>query len=208
MTYELWDVSGNEVVLNNTEDKNWWIKYGTAGETDFLAFCQAKGILLGLADNPARESGKKYLPEFVQGDHTVDLKGQGTPFFKSTDYGVPARYAVTLNVRDVEDVRTKYKDCDIVFWVKWVAVKIQFFWTDKKTGQEKKSVPKAVDPLHGVWRIKPADMFNLVEEAEKMGRCHSYQKRPADGANAPESYVLDVRDMENLWLETGVNPLS
>ena len=198
MAYRMWDATGTEVSLTNTEDKQWWIKFGTAGEGNFLTMCREKGILEGLADNPAREKGPKYLPEFTYAGHLLDLKGQGTPFFSSSRYGIPARYAVTLNARDVVDVKDKYPDCDIVFWINWVAVKYQ----------QSNSPSIAVDPLHGVWRITPATMFPLVAEAKEHGRLHQYQRRYQGGPNAPESYVLDVRQMENLWLDPANKPLE
>jgi len=82
--YRLFDADDREVVLHNTEDKDWWLKEGEVREREFLQLCEEKNILKGIMPNPQR-TGKwnKALPEFSYQSTLLDLKDHRIPFFEA-----------------------------------------------------------------------------------------------------------------------------
>ena len=210
LTKQFFDLEGNEVKLHDTEDKDWWLAFGESKERAFLEFCKKKDLLQGIAPNPEREEkGRKGAPEFIyQGCH-LDLKVQRQPFFESQKrFGIPPRYAVTLNWRDVNDVRVKYPECLVVYWVSWAAVQY-VKKQERKTMPPRTIVEIAIDPLHGVWQMEPSLMFQLEDDAIKKGNHHWYTRRFGDKkGNAPSSYVIDIRQLELVWFDKSVPPLE
>lgn len=196
---EFFSADGSSVTPHDPEDKRWWIDRGTELEAEFLALCQRVGILDGIRENPERAKGgmSLVLPEFVyRGDH-LDLKMQSQPFFMAGElFGVHPRYAVTLNWQDVADVSTKYPRCNFAIWVRWESTAYQ------RPNAEQRIT---VGALHGVWWIDPTQLRQLISAAHQQGRRHWYQRRRTDDSgNAKSSYVLDVRDLELLWIDPAV----
>ena len=159
----------------NTEDKSKWIDWGVAKESTFLWLCEQYNILQGIK----KSSGPVYLPEFVYEDRYLDLKTVRTPFFLSQQkFNIDPNFAVTLNKQDVLDCTIKYPECQIVFWVNW-----------KATTNFGVSVKKQ----QGVWFLSYERMEKMISDSP----LHKYQNRIHDSnGNAKDSYVLDLRHME------------
>lgn len=165
--------------MPDTEDKDYWLRHGGLAEDAFLDFCSSKGVLLSLARNPGNRA-TPWLPEFVLGERVCDLKRQAIPFFSAGRYGLDPRTTVTLNVRDVDDIERKYPDCVVLFWVNW-----HIRHARTRTGEV-----IVVRPLHGVWQASSRQVIQMASEAP----VHAYQRRQPGGRNAPESYLLNLRD--------------
>ena len=210
MDKRFFKADGTELQLHNTEDKDWWLRWGEDKEKAFRQFCNEKGVLPGLAFNPEREGGKnKGAPEFVWHNQYLDVKVQNQPFFESVKrFKIPPRYAITLNWRDVRDVREKYPGCLIVYWVNWVSVKY-LKTMPRKTKSPREVENISIEPLHGIWEINPTKLFQIEEKAIKAGNLHWYARRYGDTrGNAKSSYVIDIRDADLLWLDPACKPLE
>ncbi len=210
MEKRIFKADGSELLLHDTEDKNWWLQWGEGKEKAFKTFCDKVRILPGLSFNPEREGGKKRgAPEFVWQGHLLDVKVQNQPFFEAVQrFGIPPRYAVTLNWRDVRDVREKYADCLVVYWVNWVPVR--YIKTVPRITMPPRVVEDiSVEPLHGIWIIPPPKLFELENKAIIAGNLHWYVRRYGDNkGNAKSSYVIDIRDADLLWFDPNCRPLD
>jgi len=210
MDKRFFKADGTELLLHDTEDKNWWLQWGEGKEKAFKTFCEKQSILPGLDFNPERAGGKnKGAPEFVYKDCYLDVKVQNQPFFESAKlYKIPPRYAVTLNWSDVRDVREKYQECVIIYWVNWVPVKY-IKTAPRKTMPPREVANITIDSLHGIWMIDPPKLFKLEEKAIKDGTLHWYLRRFGDKkGNAKSSYVIDIRDADLIWLDPTCKPLE
>jgi hypothetical protein len=117
-------IIGAELQIHDTEDKRWWLDHCAVLEDAFLDICREKKILRGISPNPLRRASTAYLPEFIWSDAPLDVKVQTQPFFESELlFGIPPRYAITLNRQDFDDVSNKYPDCRIAIWIRWHAVR-------------------------------------------------------------------------------------
>ena len=207
---QFYRVDGTAVQLHDTEDKSWWLTYGDDNEKAFLSFCSTNNILPGLSLNPERSGGKRRgAPEFIFNGKYLDLKVQHQPFFEAEKlYKIPPRYAITLNWRDVKDVREKYPDCQVAYWVNWTSVRyIKLNRTETKPTVTVADI--SINPLHGVWYMTPQLMFGLEEDAIKKGNLHWYMRRFADTrGNAKSSYVIDIRDLQLVWLDPSCSKIE
>ena len=163
--------------MHDTEDKDWWIKWGSIKEEQFLQHCLEDGLLPGIA----KSSGPPHYPEFTYQGQYLDLKTVQTPFFMAKKkYNINSNSAVTLNTQDVLDCTHKYPECQIVFDVDWQE--------DTKFGVEIKARKE-------LRFLSYKRMQELIIDAP----IHYYQKRMNDSnGNAKGSYVLDLQDMELL----------
>jgi len=164
--------------IHDAEDKAWWIEWGVEKEKDFLKLCEKRQILPGIA----KSKGTVYMPEFTYAGRYLDLKTVGTPFFVAQRrYNVDSNFAVTLNRTDVMDCQLKYPECQIVFWVNWEAA--NNFGID-------------IQKQSGIWFLSYERMCQLIAKAPE----HRYSMRDKDNkqGNATSSFVLDLREMEQL----------
>jgi hypothetical protein len=204
--YRMFDADDREVVLHNTEDKDWWLKEGEIREREFLQLCAEKNILKGISINPERTGTRnKALPEFFYQGALLDLKDHRTPFFEAQRVrDIPPRYALTLDEQDVIDIETKYPACRFVFYVNWIAVKYQKIVLDEK-GCETILREIAIQPLHGIWGMTPARMRELVTDKT----IHEYLRRKDDRrGNAKTSFGVDLRRLTQIWVDPASPPIE
>jgi hypothetical protein len=203
--YRLLDADEREVILHNTEDKDWWLKEGETREREFLELCAAQNILKGIGPNPERTVNRRYLPEYFYQGALLDLKDHRIPFFESErTRGIPPRYALTLDEQDVIDIETKYPTCRLVFYVNWMAVKYQKILLDEKDGE---TVLReiAIQPLHGIWGMTPGRMRELTANR----RTHEYLRRKDDRrGNAKTSFGVDLRRLTQIWVDPASPPIE
>jgi len=206
-TYRLFDVNDREVVLHNTEDKDWWLKEGEGRERDFLQLCVEKNILKGIVPNPERvgKRSKAFLPEFFYRGALLDLKDHRIPFFEAARVrNIPPRYALTLDEQDVLDIEIKYPGCRLVFYVNWMAVKYQKVNVDER-GRESIAREIVIEPLHGIWGMTPARMRKLIQDRGT----HEYLRRKDDRrGNAKTSYGVDLRSLTQIWIDPVSPPIE
>jgi hypothetical protein len=204
--YRMFDANDREVVLHNTEDKDWWLKEGEIREREFLQLCEQKNILKGITLNPER-TGKwnKALPEFFYREALLDLKDHRIPFFEAGRVrNIPPRYALTLDEQDVIDIETKYPTCRLVFYVNWMAVKYQKIALGED-GRENVLKEIAIQPLHGIWGMTPARMRELTADKNT----HEYLRRKDDRrGNAKTSYGVDLRLLTQIWVDPASPPIE
>lgn len=203
--YRMFDADNREVVLHNTEDKDWWLKEGEVREREFLQLCETQGILKGIIPNPERTARRKHLPEYFYRGALLDLKDHRIPFFEAErTRGIPPRYALTLDEQDVIDIETKYPDCRLVFYVDWMAVKYQKIAVDEKGG-ERLVKEISIQPLHGIWGMTPARMRKLVADRQT----HEYLRRKEDTrGNAKTSFGVDLRQLTQIWVDPASPPID
>jgi hypothetical protein len=155
---------------SDTEDKSSWYVYGEQMEREFLGATIDLGF--GLMRNPAKKFDVT-APDFVE-LVPCDLKSCVTVFETADRYGVDPQYAVTLNVKDVENYK-KHCRFGIYFYVKY-------------------------PNYHALHRAEIAWVVRMVD-ANKWP-IHTYQKRGESdhNNNAKASYVIDVRTIHRLTL--------
>lgn len=174
--------------LHDVQDKKWWVKQGEKKEIEFVErIAPSLGLISRI--NPQKRSNP-YAPDLVVNNHLADLKYREIPFFTSYNkYGIPPQYAVTFNRKDYTNYYFNYPDVVIYFWVDWRT-------TTHKLGKSF----YAVRPMTGVWRGDFGKLVELVQS--KMARLHYYANRQNDMlGNARSSYVLDLRDMDELFVK-------
>ena len=174
--------------LHDTEDKNWWVIHGADREQTFVKeICPKIGLQATI--NP-QKAVDPYSFDLVVGGNKADLKCQETPFFVAgPKYGISAKYAVTFNKKDLLRYQELYPDIEIYYWVNWQTT-------------EKKIYNKVfrVEPLTGVWKAPLSRIEHCIEEKE--APLHRYQRRVGDKhGNARDSYILDLRWFECVWLK-------
>lgn len=178
-SYKQYDVHGDEVTHHNLQDKTVWCKTGAKTEEVFV---DIYGKELGVKINPDKTSNP-YAPDLVTIENNLlgDLKTQNTPFFKAKSlYGIPPRFAVVFNQKDVVRYSEKYPEITIYFWVEWIPIKFVMG-----------SFINEIEPLKGVWKISFKSLQSIIKNAP----LHSYQQRKYDTkGNAKGSYVLDIRN--------------
>ncbi len=204
--YRLFDANDCEVVLHNTEDKDWWLKEGEAREREFLELCAAQKILDGITPNPERIGKRnKALPEFFYRGALLDLKDHRIPFFEAErTRNIPPRYALTLDEQDVIDIEKKYPACRLVFYVNWMAVKYQKIALGDD-GSEILLKEIAIQPLHGIWGMTPGRMRELVADKNT----HEYLRRKDDRrGNARTSFGVDLRRLTQIWVDPASPPIE
>lgn len=188
--YIFYDRSGNVVLQDDLQDKEFWCAEGQQKEYSFI---HKFGRRLRLRIHPNKEHDA-FGPDLLHepSKRPADLKTQNTPFFASRSlYRIDPQYAVTLNKKDVDRYRAKYPDILIYFAVEWVVVKMVY--TSGKVSR--------VEPMFGVWAIRFSDLCELVRHAP----LHKYRQRTNDQrGNATESYVLSLRDLKQVVLECDV----
>jgi len=203
--YRLFDANDREVVLHNTEDKDWWLKEGETREREFLELCAAQNILKGIVPNPERTANRKHLPEYFYRGALLDLKDHRIPFFEAQRVrDIPPRYALTLDEQDVIDIETKYPTCRFVFYVNWMAVKYQKIMLDETNGE---TILReiVIQPLHGIWGMTPARMRELIAGENT----HEYLRRKDDRrGNAKTSYGIDLRRITQIWVDPASPPIE
>lgn len=174
--------------MHNTEDKRWWVTEYRKQEDVFV---QEIAPQLGLKAiiNPRKETNP-YVPDLIVDGRIADLKCQITPFFKSKSfYGIPNQYAITFNQKDYINYSTNYPDIVIYFWVNWKTTSLQI-------GNDLYKVK----PMEGIWRAEFTKIQKKIEN--KQVSLHSYIRRENDIiGNGRDSYVMDCRDFQELYLK-------
>jgi hypothetical protein len=146
----------------NNEDKLVWCGLGEEAEKNFAGPPFFDGV--AVFANPGKMKDRYTHDLFIM--QPADLKTIRTPFLTSDRYGIPARTAITLNVKDVERYSDLYPRITIIF-------DIQF--------DDFKSIRYA-----GLHEIKRAIKGGFA-------KVHTYQNRVNDTqGNAKESYVLNA----------------
>lgn len=161
-----------------TENKREWCE---AARTDEEHFVHLYGPNLGVEINPDKGENM-FAPDLLWNNKLLaELKIRNTPFFLAFElFGIPAQYAVTINLKDIKHYGEHYPGLLIYFWVEW---------TQLEMGKSR------VKPMSGVWGINLNDLIPLCIPA----RIHAYKKRVDDNqGNAKSSYVVDLRAMKVL----------
>lgn len=176
----------SERALHDPQDKSWWLEAGLRREVGFVETI-APGLGLTAIINPAKEHDP-YAPDLMVNGGLADLKCQTTPFFRAESfYGVPVRYAVTFNRVDCQRYAEQHPDIDLVWWVHWDQTIMRF-----RDGSTVRTAP-----LAGVW-IVPFQAVAAGIDADNY-TLHEYIHRRGDmRGNARDSYVLDLRDFDQL----------
>jgi hypothetical protein len=179
-------------MLHNTEDKKWWVITGREKEDVFIQQV-CPNINLSAIINPEKVTNP-YAPDLLVNGQLADLKCQETPFYKAEVlYHLPNQHAVTFNRKDYLRYAQKYPDIFIYFWIDWKVL-------SKTIGGK----TFTVKPMSGVWVVDFTVIKNKVES--RKAPFHSYQRRVGDkGGNATESYLLDLREFECLYLRENNN---
>ena len=179
MSYQLFNVRGQEVSHHDLQDKNVWCSFGESKES---AFVKKYGDSLGVIINPIKKIDK-YAPDLLrlQDSRVGDVKLQGTPFFKAQSlYRLDPQYTVVFNYKDMMRYQQLYPEIEIYFWVDWQAVRF-----------EQGSFKVVINPMSGVWQISFSELLKVLEKAP----LHSYMQRKFDTqGNAKSSYVINLQD--------------
>jgi len=193
---QFFDSNGRELSVHEAEDKRWWLARGEGLEQQSLDLCRTKGVLRGLIPNPARADSTAFLPEFIWQGSPLDVKAQRQPFFESYHrFGVPPRYAITINLQDATDVRLKYPACRLAIWVNWTATRYLRIDDGNRILADIR-----IEQLNGIWLLDPEGLELLAGEAQRQGMTHEYARRTTDRReNARSSYVVDVRRLTMIW---------
>lgn len=151
----------------DNEDKQAWCSYGEKQEIKFIKERQVSGWDLKL--NPEKKSNK-YVYDLTA-TCPVDLKTMKTPFYTSSDYGVPSSRAITINRKDLVRYAKLYPNiiilCDVQYMNRMFIVTI--------------------------------DRAKKLVKAGK-AKLHTYENRKDDDkGNARDSYVFDVNDLDEVY---------
>lgn len=149
----------------NNEAKRDWCEYGEHKEGEFY-----NSVFNGVS---TKFNPQKRIDKYVHDSLTTfqsDIKSVRTPFYTASRYGVPAEFAVTLNLKDVERYKQKYPNIIIIF-----------------------------DINHNLYVGTHAVMLqSLLLRLDKVP-VHQYQHRVDDtSGNAKASYILDCRKLPKL----------
>lgn len=147
---------------DSTENKDEWCALGESLERVFLERCWRGGI--GVSRNPDKVNNAYTFDAMLT--LPCDIKTVSTPFHTAHRYGVPAKYAVTLNGKDIARYAEKYPNIVIVF-----------------------------DVAHDLYQgVHLAPLSRVIEKIDQGAvQAHYYQRRVNDERNAKYSFVLDVR---------------
>lgn len=151
-------------MIADTEDKQAWCKYGEQLEKEFVANSAFHNTAFKI--NPDKETNP-YVYDLVM-ETAADLKSCKTPWRLSEKmFGIPSKYAVTIDDKDIQRYRELYPSITLIFDVDYPDYTAVHF-TD-------------------IWRI-----FELIGTG--LAHRHVYQKRVNDTrGNAKTSWVFDVR---------------
>jgi len=177
--------------MHDTEDKKWWVEYGARQEVWFVNEIAPKiGLVAEL--NPEKNTNP-FAPDLLvdEDKKLADLKTQYTPFFKARELfpsaGLDPTYTVTFNKKDYERYLENYPNIHIIFWVNWQEIEYK---EDSRIYR--------VKPLKGVWRCTLNDITHFIHAGAPL---HEYKRRKDDDrGNAKDSYLLDLRKMECVYL--------
>jgi hypothetical protein len=161
MAYKLFDKNNALVNPDDLQNRAVWYEHGMTKEQ---AFVKAFGTRLKVIINPEKAINPT-VPDLLYHGKLADLKCQDTPFFIADNYGIPATYAVTFNLKDAlhyGSLGKNYPDLSIFFWIDWVAIKM-----------EKNGEAYSVEPLTGVWCVG----FNQLNEIRLQSPIHWYHQR-------------------------------
>ena len=138
--------------------------------------------------NPEKQTNP-YAPDLLVNGELADLKCQQTPFFKSyVLYKIPNQYAVTFNKKDFLSYKEKYPSIVIYYWLNWTEI-----------SKSIRDIVYTVKPMTGIWRVDFSYLQEIIENQQT--HLHTYKRRVGDSlGNALNSYVLDVRKFQNLYI--------
>ncbi|MFZ5877878.1 MAG: hypothetical protein ACOY0R_00760 [Chloroflexota bacterium] len=212
MTYQLFDLHGQEVTPVDLQNRAAWYRHGVRREDVFV---ETYGDSFGVRINPAKKTDPT-VPDLLHQRHLADLKCQNTPFFHAYKLGIDPTYAVTFNLKDAYSYGPwgkAHADLVIFYWVDWAAVRMV------SNGKS-----YSARPLSGVWRVEfstldrmrissPIHWYNqrnrqYESQIEMKKSLTAFEPRLADGEkvwsiretgiNAACSYVFDLRKFERL----------
>ena len=174
--------------MHDAEDKLWWCEQAGQWERRFVRRV-APRIGLDARLNPDKQDSPYVHDLFVDG-RVADLKYRQTPFFTAGRYGLDAQFTVTLNKKDYERYREEYPGISIYFWVDW-----------KQTKMALGARVRRVSPMTGLWVAPLPSLAQFVHDGR--APLHSYKRRVDDQrGNAKSSFLLDLRWLECLWMDT------
>jgi len=187
----------NQSVIHDTEEKNFWLRYGESLEQAFVALMQAHNPGSRVRINPAKEQDLTAPDLLCLSGRIADLKSQFTPFFSAGKYGLDPRYTFSFNTKDMDRYRQFYPDISIYIWVNWVQDTLTL------RGREIK-----VRPYQAVYRIRLSELIDLADTEEMP--LHYYQRRKPiskgfraglvdEKGNACASYLVDLRRYRPLF---------
>lgn len=159
----------------DNEDKGAWCEKGMDAEKLFVGQVFGSGCAVFM--NPAKAEDVYTHDLYMQ--TPSDLKTVRTPFRMAEDlYGIPSRFAVTLNVKDVERYGKKYPNLRVIFDIKFSEF--------------------------GVKTVRVASMHEILRLIRGgKARVHPYKSRVEDQhGNAKDSYVIDYRWFEEIFVAT------
>ncbi|MEQ8473015.1 MAG: hypothetical protein RIC35_17605 [Marinoscillum sp.] len=180
--YKLFN-SKEEIDHKDLQDKAFWCRHGSRIEESFVA---EYGTKLGAEINPEKNSNP-YVPDLlIKEQYLADLKTQNTPFFSASErYGYDPTYTVVFNEKDRRRYSEKYPDIYILFWVDWMATRMEF-----PSGKSYRC-----EYLCGVWAVSFERLNTLCNTAP----LHDYQQRKKDElGNAKASYLIDLRNLKKI----------
>ena len=160
----------------NTENKIWWVRKGKKLELLFVKRVGPLLLPLVVEMNPEKE-WDDYALDLLVDRREGDLKTRATPFYTVEEkYGIPSRYAVTLNRNKILGY---HPSTPLLIWLEWQRLLV---------GTEYE-----VEPLSGVWITTPAEILR------HRPKVHWYADRVRDNrGNADCSYVVSVKWFKKL----------
>lgn len=185
VTYALYDSIGHRLSYHDLQDKGQWCVNGASQEETFVS---SFGKQLGVRINPEKRVNK-YAVDLIDNNGTLaDLKVQNTPFFKAKSlFGKDPQFCVVFNKKDKERYERYYPNCNIYFWVDWIAT---FYDSDTEHPNSQKI---NVKPMKGVWQIEFQDLLKIINKSP----LHEYLQRRCDNnGNAKSSYILNLQEKE------------
>jgi hypothetical protein len=189
MAYKLFDKNNTLVNPEDLQNRAVWYEHGVTKEQ---AFVKAFGARLPVIINPEKTSNPT-VPDLLYKGKLADLKCQDTPFFIADNYGIPATYAVTFNLKDAlhyGPLGKRYPDLTIFFWVDWVAVRME----------KGKNIFQA-DPMQGVWQVS----FEELDLMRLQSPIHWYHQRSRHQESNPKQqetfaqFDPRLKEGNNVW---------
>ena len=154
----------------SNEDKLAWCKQGENLEKDFIVNCFDSGI--SVIKNPT-----KNLDKYTHDLYAIfqsDLKSIKTPFNTAGRYGIDAKYAITINKKDVVRYKSLYPNIMLLLDIDYPSYK-------------------------GV-RLASINRISWLIEHDR-AKTHTYKDRVDDtNGNAKDSYVFDLRWFDEVKL--------
>lgn len=156
-------------MTHDPQDKAYWVRRGRELEQLFHSTVHIEGCGVSF---PTAKIDDPYGHDFLL-TRPMDLKVQAEPFYTAEErFGIPPRYAISINLKDLQRYTTMYPN--IVFVV--------------------------VVLFEGDMEIRQMTLHRARElVANKSAKRHEYKNRKGDqSGNAKVSYIFDLRDLDEI----------